>query len=130
MISAMINEILIGDARDVEILKLKTKISQFKAYDAERKAYYAQSMQRLGELESYVQELEDSSDDKQRIHVLTEHVRKLNKYIQLQKIDNSLTQKELDEQLTIANLKKSNSVLRSKVKRLEAELYNLNTRIK
>lgn len=52
----MLNEDLINP-KDIEIAKLKLTIEKFKRYDAERKQYYSNALQRLGELESYVQEL-------------------------------------------------------------------------
>lgn len=56
----MLNKSLI-DPKDLEIAKLKLAIEKFKKYDSERKQYYSKSLQRLGELESYVQELESNS---------------------------------------------------------------------
>lgn len=43
-----------------KLLKCQKKIEKFKAYDAERTAYYKKSIQKLGELESYIEELEDT----------------------------------------------------------------------
>lgn len=56
----MLNKDLINP-KDIKIAKLKLAIENFKKYDAERKEYYASSLQRLGELESYVEELETNS---------------------------------------------------------------------
>ena len=55
----ILNEII--DPKDTEIAILKQKIENFKEYDKQRKAYYAGLAQRVGELESYVQELEDTN---------------------------------------------------------------------
>lgn len=38
------------------IQSLEHKINNFKEYDAQRKVYYSKSMQRLGELESWIDE--------------------------------------------------------------------------
>ncbi len=55
----MLNEDLLSP-KDVEINKLKIAIQRFKEYDKERKEYYKKSLQELGELKSYVQELEET----------------------------------------------------------------------
>lgn len=63
----MLNEDLF-EPKDLKIAKLEMKIARlektiesFKRYDEERKLYYQDVVHRLGELESYVQELEDES---------------------------------------------------------------------
>lgn len=58
----MMNKNLIGDRKDVEIARLKMIIEKFKKYDKDRTEFYAKKMQRLGELESYVIELEEKSE--------------------------------------------------------------------
>ena len=55
----MINEILFDNPKDAQIAKLKMEIEAFKKYDAERKEYYAKSLQRLGELEVWYDEIND-----------------------------------------------------------------------
>lgn len=49
----MLNEKLFDDPKDAEIARLKMTIEKFKEYDKERKKYYADKMQRLGELLKY-----------------------------------------------------------------------------
>ena len=44
------------DPREVMIGRLKSKIEAFKKYDEERKAYYRDSLIKLGELESLIDE--------------------------------------------------------------------------
>ena len=58
----MLNEKLFDDPKDAEIARLKMTIEKFKEYDKERKKYYADKMQRLGELESYVQEIDTETE--------------------------------------------------------------------
>lgn len=60
----MLNEELFEDKKDAEIARLKMAIENFKKYDNERKEYYAKSIRRLGELESFVQEIENEQPDK------------------------------------------------------------------
>lgn len=47
------------DKKDFIIALLKRKINSFKEYDAERKKHYAGLEQKIGELESYIDELEN-----------------------------------------------------------------------
>ena len=47
------------DKKDFIIAVLKRKINSFKEYDAERKKHYAGLEQKVGELESYIDELEN-----------------------------------------------------------------------
>ena len=64
-----------------EISRLKAQIREkdrliadFKAYDEKRKAYIAELCQEIGELKSYIEEIEDS-DDNLRKKVLNYHDR-------------------------------------------------------
>ena len=54
-----VNKDLFDDPRDLLIVQLKAKIESFKKYDASRKEYYSKSMQRLGMLESLIEEIKD-----------------------------------------------------------------------
>lgn len=54
-----VNKDLFDDPRDLLIVQLKTKIESFKKYDASRKEYYSKAMQRLGMLESLLEEIKD-----------------------------------------------------------------------
>lgn len=58
----MLNADLFQDKKDREIARLKLTIEQFKKYDQERKAYYAEKMNRLGQLESYISEFENDEN--------------------------------------------------------------------
>lgn len=57
----MLNEDLMSENQK-ETLKLKLTIEHFKKYDKERKEYYKQSMIELGQLRSFVEELESDSN--------------------------------------------------------------------
>lgn len=54
----MLNKDLMDDPRDLTIAKLKQTIADFKEYDSKRKQYYASLEIEVGELKSYIQELE------------------------------------------------------------------------
>lgn len=65
---------------EATIKRLEDTIEAFKKYDAERKAYYKQSLITLGEQESYIQELEaiiDSDTDKKEVKALNKKVQEL-----------------------------------------------------
>lgn len=50
---------LFDDPRDMLIILPRNKIDSFKRYDAKRKEYYSKAMQRLGMLESLLDEIKD-----------------------------------------------------------------------
>lgn len=52
------------DEKDLEILRLEELINKYKQYDIYRKKYYSKSLMELGELKSYVLELEDILNNK------------------------------------------------------------------
>ena len=66
----MLNEDLFEE-KDKEILKLKALIERFKKYDSNRKQYYADVLVELGQLRTYVSELEDTD----KLILLTAHRR-------------------------------------------------------
>ena len=106
------------DKKDFIIAVLQRKINSFKEYDAERKKHYAGLEQKVGELESYIDELEnglsiDSLNNK--IQSLEAKIKKQNLIIkELQaKVNISLFDdtKSFEELESIANnLKNFNSI--------------------
>ena len=106
------------DKKDFIIAILKRKINSFKEYDAKRKKHYAGLEQKIGELESYIDELEnglsiDSLNNK--IQSLEAKIKKQNLIIkELQaKVNISLfdNTKSFEELESIANnLKNFNSI--------------------
>lgn len=124
----MINENLINP-KDLEILKLKMTIKQFKKYDAERKDYYSKSMQELGKLKAYVDELEHIKDEKaqllsykKQIESLKAEIVVLKKKITyqelLEKESEDLNLSNIDKDIKIKNLKTANEQLLKNNKRL------------
>lgn len=117
----MLNKDLFDSAKDAEIAKLKQAIERFKAYDKHRQEYYSSSMQRLGELESYISELEDSKRSDNLEAVISQQratIRHLNKLIQVYKIERDRNIQTLDEEITLDNIKRENESLRSQLKSL------------
>ena len=117
----MLNQDLFDSAKDAEIAKLKQVIERFKAYDKKRQEYYSSSIQRLGELESYISELEDSKRSNNLEAVISQQratIRHLNKLIQVYKIERDRNIQTLDEEITLDNIKRENESLRSQLKSL------------
>lgn len=126
----MLNEELFEDKKDAEIARLRLAIKKFKKYDNERRKYYSDKMMRLGELESYVQELDAKTEIgklKQTIGTLQGQVRKLSKIIEARHIEDARTEEELDDVITISNLRARNRRLREQVAKLMKERSKLIT---
>lgn len=129
----MLNKDLV-DKKDIEIAKLKLAIEKFKKYDAERKQYYSDALKRLGELESYVEELEAGTV----IPKLKEKVTEQRK--QLGYLNNVITANQyqlfnndyiLTSAITVKELRERNKVLGKEIKNLRKTvkdlIYRLNT---
>lgn len=127
----MMNKNLIGDRKDVEIVRLKMMIEKFKKYDKNRTEFYAKKMQRLGELESYVIELEEKSETgklEAKIKELRGKLSDLNKVILYNKM--VVPEKEqMDLCLNYKNLKNRNRNLSDENKRLRDTISQLVTRL-
>lgn len=127
----MMNKNLIGDRKDVEIARLKMMIEKFKKYDKDRTEFYVKKMQRLGELESYVIELEETSETgklEAKIKDLRSQLSALNKVIQYNKM--IVPEKEqMDLCLNYNNLKNRNRNLSEENKALRGTISQLVTRL-
>lgn len=125
----MLNRKLFNSKRDAEIARLKMAIAKFKEYDQERKQYYAEKMQRLGELESWYNEIKDSKNDVTQLRLKVaeqqEEIKKLRKFIQIYRINTNYSNEELNEGITIENLKRENKNLRDRSKAMKETLNNL-----
>ena len=123
------------DKKDFIIAVLKRKINSFKEYDAKRKKHYAGLEQKIGELESYIDELEnglsiDSLNNK--IQSLEAKIKKQNLIIkELQaKVNISLFDdtKSFEELESIANNLKNFNSMKLSMKDLRKRLKdNKNT---
>ena len=117
----MLNEKLFDDPKDAEIARLKMTIEKFKEYDKERKKYYADKMQRLGELESYIQEIDTETEIgklKSQIIDLKRQLGALSLKVQVYRIEEKRTPEELSDII-------SRDCLRQKNKQLNAEVFKL-----
>ena len=123
------------DKKDFIISLLKRKIDNFKEYDAKRKKHYSGLEQKIGELESYIDELEnglgiDSLNNK--IQSLENKIKKQNLIIkELQaKVNISLFDgtKSFKELESIADNLKTFSSMKLTIKSLRKQLrYNKST---
>ena len=106
-------------------------IEKFKKYDKDRTEFYANKMQRLGELESYVIELEEKSETgklEAKIKDLRSQLSTLNKVIQYNKM--IVPEKEqMDLCLNYNNLKNRNRNLSDENKKLKDTISQLVTRL-
>lgn len=119
------NKALFKDSRDYEISKLKFTIKKFKEYDEERKIFYKDKLQRLGELESYVIELESEKmvdELKIKIENQKREIQNLNKVIKIHNIDCSKSEDEINNIIKIESLKEQNKKLRKQIKSLRRSL--------
>lgn len=120
----MLNKELFDDPKDAEIARLKMTIEKFKEYDKKRKEYYAGKMQRLGELESYVQEIDTETEIgklKETIAKLRKEVSRLTKVVQVHHIEETRTDDELSEVISLDALRQRNKCLAEEVVKLRKE---------
>lgn len=117
------------DKKDYIISLLKRKIDNFKEYDAERKKHYSGLEQKIGELESYIDELEnglgiDSLNNKiqsleNKIEKQNLIIKELQAKVNISLFDGTKSFKELE---SIADNLKTFSSMRLTIKSLRKQL--------
>ena len=119
----MLNENLLT-LDEIEIYKLKKKVSKlekiiqdFKEYDLKRKEYYKDLEIKVGQLESYIEEIEDTSKILELNKKYKEQLTILNKKVYLNKIA------ELSDE-EIVNLY-DNKTLKEQLKKRDSEIKRL-----
>lgn len=119
----MLNEDLLT-LDEVEIYKLKKKVSKlekiiqdFKEYDLKRKEYYKDLEMKVGQLESYIEEIEDTSKILELNKKYKEQLTILNKKVYLNKIA------ELSDE-EIVNLY-DNKTLKEQLEKRDSEIKRL-----
>lgn len=121
----MLNENLIGK-KDAEIARLKIAIEKFKEYDNNRKEYYKTKLQKLGELEALLDEIDSSKDKlKQKIITQRKEIKHLSDIIRVSKIEENRTPEELAEIVTFDSIKVENKKLRAENKKLKEDISRL-----
>lgn len=113
------------------IQSLEHKINNFKEYDAQRKVYYSKSMQRLGELESWIDESDPEFKLRSKIQSQKQIISNLNALIKASKLevpeDFDLAKaqvKILELQKQVETLTKQNANLKASVSELVYKLNN------
>lgn len=113
------------------IQSLEHKIDNFKEYDAQRKVYYSKSMQRLGELESWIDESDPEFKLRSKIQSQKQTITNLNALIKASKLevpeDFDLAKakvKILELQKEVETLTKQNTNLKTSVSELVYKLNN------
>ena len=126
----MLNEDLFEE-KDKEILKLKALIERFKKYDSNRKQYYADVLVELGQLRTYVSELEDTDKKAKKIKTQKLAIRNLERIIaenKIAKIVDPEKIKEIEPSELLEHVKKleqDNNSLREKIGQYRKEISRL-----
>ena len=113
------------------IQSLEHKIDNFKKYDANRKVYYSKAMQRLGELESWIDETDPEFKLRGKIQSQKQTITNLSALIKASKLevpeDFDLAKakvKILELQKEVNALTKQNTSLKASVSELVYKLNN------
>lgn len=114
-----------------KIQSLEHKVSNFKEYDAQRKVYYSKSMQRLGELESWIDETDPEFKLRSKIQSQKQTIANLNAVIRASKLEvpedfdlDKAKVKILELQKEVETLTKQNTNLKASVSELVYKLNN------
>lgn len=124
----MINEKLID--KDRLIYCLNRKIEDFKKYDEDRKKYYSQSLRRLGELESFLEEMESIEGktmvEKLRVKIDSQKrmIRSLEAKLRILNISNEEIESVKSDKNDVVLMEKEILDLRARIKKLEKENKN------
>ena len=126
----MLNEDLFEE-KDKEILKLKALIERFKKYDSNRKQYYADVLVELGQLRTYVSELEDTDKKAKKIKAQKLVIKNLERTITENKIAKIIDPEKIKEiEITellehVKKLEQDNNSLREKIGQYRKEISRL-----
>lgn len=114
------------------IQSLEHKINNFKEYDNQRKIHYSKAMQRLGELESWIDESDPEFKLRNKIQSQKQIISNLNALIKASKLDipedfdlAKAEVKILELQKQVETLIKQNANLKASVSELVYKLNNL-----
>lgn len=113
------------------IQSLEHKVNNFKEYDAQRKVYYSKAMQRLGELESWIDESDPEFKLRSKIQSQKQTITNLSALIKASKLEVSedfdlakAKVKILELQKEVETLTKQNANLKTSVSELAYKLNN------
>ena len=126
----MLNEDLFEE-KDKEILKLKALIERFKKYDSNRKQYYADVLVELGQLRTYVSELEDTDKKAKKIKAQKLVIKNLERTITENKIAKIVDPEKIKEiEITelleqVKKLEQDNNKKKKKIGQYRKEISRL-----
>lgn len=113
------------------IQSLEHKVDNFKKYDANRKVYYSKAMQRLGELESWIDETDPEFKLRGKIQSQKQTITNLSALIKASKLEvpedfdlDKAKVKILELQKEVKALTKQNTSLKASVSELVYKLNN------
>lgn len=122
--------VYVGELKST-IQSLEHKVDNFKKYDANRKVYYSKAMQRLGELESWIDETDPEFKLRGKIQSQKQTITNLSALIKASKLevpeDFDLAKakvKILELQKEVNALTKQNTSLKASVSELVYKLNN------
>lgn len=122
--------VYVGELKST-IQSLEHKVDNFKKYDANRKVYYSKAMQRLGELESWIDETDPEFKLRGKIQSQKQTITNLSALIKASKLevpeDFDLAKakvKILELQKEVKALTKQNTSLKASVSELVYKLNN------
>lgn len=122
----MMNEHLFENEKEKEIAQLRFLIERYKEYDKRRKEYYSKKMQRLGELESLLEEIKDTSLPLQELILKQkQEIKRFNTIFKVHSIEDNRTQDELVQIIRADEYKRQNKKLREKIKGLRDTIDKL-----
>lgn len=104
------------------IQSLEHKVDNFKKYDANRKVYYSKAMQRLGELESWIDETDPEFKLRGKIQSQKQTITNLSALIKASKL-------EVPEDFDLAKAKVKILELQKEVEALTKQNANLKTSV-
>lgn len=104
------------------IQSLEHKVNNFKEYDAQRKVYYSKAMQRLGELESWIDESDPEFKLRGKIQSQKQTITNLSALIKASKL-------EVPEDFDLAKAKVKILKLQKEVETLTKQNANLKTSV-
>ena len=116
------------------INNLEKKIEEFKEYDKKRSEYYKESMVKLGQLQSFVEEVCETNNLASKLKVYKDKIKVYNKRIFLDKIaqlsdlEVVSTYDKMFYESKIENLQRDIKILRKNNESLILELYKLRSK--
>ena len=128
----MLNEKLFDDPKDAEITRLKMIIEKIKEYDKKRKEYYAKKMRRLGELETFLQEIECEKKSGEAELIIAKQkveIRRLSMIIQARKLQSDMSAEDAKRIIDFDSIKEENKRLKTEVKSLHKAISELSQKL-